>query len=251
MYFLQAEHMNQELEERIQNELNIDISSYLNDEAIEQITDIILFPKYALQWILIPLILALGIFIAGFWIFTISTAGYIFYYTIGLFLFAIAGLLAGLYYFSYRLQGDIDGIMNYSVQITQQGLGDIKKMGSHLTGEEKGKATKLLFLGVTQLVTVPSISAVVKKKIPFIGPIIAIIVARIMMSLSGDVELTTEKKVIAADLDSAMIEEIEVEVKPSTSSKVLSKALRIVRFPIGILLIINIILLAVFLLVVT
>lgn len=243
--------MNQELEERIQNELNIDISSYRNDEAIEQITDIILFPKYALQWILLPFILAIGFFIAGFWIFTISAAGYLFYCTIGLFLFAVAGILAGLYYFSYRLQDDIDGIMNFSVQITQQGLGDIKKMGSHLTGEEKGKATKLLFLGVTQLVTVPSISAAVKKKIPFIGPIIAFIVARIMTSLSGDVELTTEKKVKATDLDLAITENIEVEVKPSTSSKVLSKALRIVRFPIGILLIINIILLAVFLLIVT
>lgn len=243
--------MNQELEERIQNELNIDISSYRNDEAIEQITDIILFPKYALQWILLPFILAIGFFIAGFWIFTISAAGYLFYCTIGLFLFAAAGILAGLYYFSYRLQDDIDGIMNFSVQITQQGLGDIKKMGSHLTGEEKGKATKLLFLGVTQLVTVPSISAAVKKKIPFIGPIIAFIVARIMTSLSGNVELTTEKKVKATDLDLAITENIEVEVKPSTSSKVLSKALRIVRFPIGILLIINIIMLAVFLLLVT
>lgn len=243
--------MNQELEERIQNELNIDISSYRNDEAIEQITDIILFPKYALQWILLPFILAIGIFIAGFWIFTISTAGYIFYCTIGLFLFAVAGILSGLYYFSHRLQDDIDSIMNFSVQITQQGLGDIKKMGSHLTGEEKGKATKLLFLGVTQLVTVPSISAAVKKKIPFIGPIIAFIVARIMTSLSGNVELTTEKKVKATDLDLTITENIEVEVKPSTSSKVLSKALRIVRFPIGILLIINIIMLAVFLLLVS
>lgn len=243
--------MNQELEERIQNELNIDISSYRNDEAIEQITDIILFPKYALQWILLPFILAIGFFIAGFWIFTISAAGYLFYCTIGLFLFAVAGILAGLYYFSYRLQDDIDGIMNFSVQITQQGLGDIKKMGSHLTGEEKGKATKLLFLGVTQLVTVPSISAAVKKKIPFIGPIIAFIVARIMTSLSGDVELTTKKKVKATNLDLAITENIEVEVKPSTSSKVLSKALRIVRFPIGILLIINIIILAIFLLLVS
>lgn len=247
--------MNQDLEVRIQNELHIDISSYRNDEAIEQITDIILFPKYALQWILIPFILAIGLFIAGFWVFTISTAGYIFYCTIGLFLFAITGLLAGLYYFSLKLQDDVDGIMNYSIHITQQGMDDLKKVGTNLSLEEKGKAAKLLFLGVTQLVTIPSVSTAIQKKIPVLGPLIAIIVSRVMMALSSKMELSTEKKLSESSTKESgqdiEEEEDKVEIKPVTSSRVLAKALRIIRLPIRLLLILFTILLAVFMLLVT
>lgn len=173
------------LDKKIQSELGVDIGKYRDPDIVSTISDLLVFPIYALSWTIRPVIIAFLLFIAGFFFFDLVHIEYLLYAIFGIILFLTTGLLAGLLYLTIRFKSDIASIMNFSMDILKGIVQDVDKLNTTTDASNRKANLQLLFLGTVHLITIPVASDVIGNKVPFIGGLVARLVSKILMTVSN------------------------------------------------------------------
>ncbi len=183
----------EKLDHKIKEELGIDVQKYRNEEVVENFVEILVFPRYVINWVIRPILISIVIFITGFYIFDLVHVEYIIYGIIGLILFLAIGILTGLLFLMWKMKWDMLGIINYSLEIMKSAVVDINQVNSQVNKENRKDVLGLLFKGIIHIVTIPMVSKVVSDKVPFVGGIVNIIIKKILTLVSDKVKFDEEK----------------------------------------------------------
>ncbi len=193
----------EEIRLEIEHQLGIDLSRYRDEEVAESILDLLLFPKYILKWIFIPLLASFFVFILGFFIIDLVHIEFLIYGILGLSLFMIVGVLLGVLFLARQLRQDLAVITDYSFSVLSNSISD----ASGLLGKSKDKKAVLglLFKGVVFVLTIPMVGSAIDKKIRFGGGIVKRLMNKSLSAIASKVDFG--KRGPAAD------------VNPNTESK--------------------------------
>lgn len=227
------------LDLKIQNELGIDLKQYRNPEVVENIMELLLFPKYILNWTIRPVIIALILYIIGYYIIDLVHIEYILYAILGLILFLISGILAGLWFLTFKLKSDVNAIMQYTLDILKSCVVDLSKLSTHTLRMRPKNTLQLLMKGITHIITIPVLTDVIVKKVPIIGRLINSIIKKILISISNTVRFKSiEDNVIQTDemTPSELIQFYTKAVIGASNglSTILSISTNVVQLPIKI-----------------
>lgn len=238
-----------ELDQKIKNELGIDVSKYKNEEAVEKISELLLFPKYAINWTLRPILLALLVFFIGYFIFDFVYLDYIFYTVFGFLLFLLTGLFSGLLLLIWKIKNDLKEVLEYSFDIFELALLDTSSIKSNLQLSDNSESKKLLFQGIIHIVMIPLISRVIGNKIPLIGGFLESIIIKVFSNIAGQINFNQiiktninqnigTNKNDEGSVQSTQLQHLKLE-------KIINIAFRIAQFPIKILFFLSIIFLVI------
>lgn len=173
------------LDQQVYEELGVELHKYRNPEIAGTVADLILFPKYVLQWVLQPVALALLLYLVGFFIFDYTLLTFILYLLVGLLLFIVTGLLAGIAYLITQLRNDLVRIVSFSFEIMEDALNDMKVVRHRVTWENRGRVMKLLFKGIIYVVTIPTLTGAIGRKIPIVGGLVKRLLKWALTKLAG------------------------------------------------------------------
>ncbi|MCR9250453.1 MAG: hypothetical protein NXI20_08505 [bacterium] len=209
------------LEERINNELGLDIRKYKNPEVVDSFVEILIFPKYVISWVIRPVLVFLLLFVAGYFIINITGFEFVLYSMFGLILFIASGVLTGLLILIWKMKSDMWGIIEYALDIMKSSVVDVNNVNSKLWSENRKEAMSLLFQGIIHIVVLPTLAEVVAGKIPFVGGLVTGLIKKILTILANkiDFEPETEEKELKE------IESEDDEKKASKSIEVYSKVI--------------------------
>lgn len=210
------------LEKTIQEELGIDIAKYKDEEAIENFVDLLVFPKYVLNWAIRPVLITIVLFIAGFFVIDLSGFEYLSYTVIGLTLFLLSGILAGLLFLIWKMKSDIWSVIEYSLDIMKSAVGDISHVKNQLTAQNSRDILALLFTGVIHVVTIPTLSEVIREKIPIVGGLINLLIRRILTVITDKVKF--DEDLISEDLSEDLSEPEHISKALDSYQKAISRA---------------------------
>lgn len=182
----------EKLDNRIKNELGIDVQKYRNEEVVENLVELLVFPKYVITWAIRPILIALGIFIIGFFVFDLVHVEYIIYGSIGFGLFLANGILIGLLFLSWKMKSDMWRIVDHSLEIMKSAVNDMHKVNNQMTKDNRQDVLGLLFKGILHIVTIPMMSKVISDKVPFVDGFVNRIVKRILILVSDKVKFDEE-----------------------------------------------------------
>jgi len=109
------------LDARIKQELKVDVRKYKNEEVIEKFVSLLVFPEYVLTWMIGPILVALVIYVLGFFFLQLVHIEYVLYGLIALVLFSLLGICAGLLLLTSKMKRDIAEVVDYSQSRLQKG----------------------------------------------------------------------------------------------------------------------------------
>ncbi|GAA0715640.1 hypothetical protein GCM10009430_10370 [Aquimarina litoralis] len=178
----------EKLDNKIKNELGIDVRKYRNEEVVENFVELLVFPKYVINWVIRPILLSLLFFIFGFYVLDLVHVEYVIYTIIGLILFLISGLLIGLLFLIWKMKSDMWGIISYSLDIMKSAVTDINQVNNQVNKDNRKDVLGLLFKGIIHIVTIPMVSKIVSDKVPFVGGIVNRIVKKILTLVSNTIK---------------------------------------------------------------
>lgn len=173
------------LDQKIRTELGVEIGKYRDEETVETLSSLITFPIYALNWTVRPVIIAFILYIVGFWVIDLVHIQYLLYGILGLLLFLISGLFAGLLYLTIRFQADLKQLANYSLTVLKGIVADLDQLNTTTNNTNRPEVLKLLFLGITHIITIPVTSSIIGNKVPFVGGIVSGLVRRVLTRMSN------------------------------------------------------------------
>ncbi len=154
----------EKLAETIEKELSLDLMKYKNPEVAEQMADLLVFPTYAIKSLLLPVLIAIVVFLLGFYVVDLVHVQYVLYGTIGLVLFILVGIFGGILYFTSRLKTDLGEIAQYSFGIMRSSLEDVQQFGNRINPSNYKDVLAMLFQGVIHIVTIPMVGEAIKAK---------------------------------------------------------------------------------------
>ncbi len=241
-----------ELDERLKNELGIDVRKYRDEEVAENFMEILLFPQYIGSWVLRPIILLLILFFLGFFFIDLVHIEYLIYAVFGLALTLLTGLFLGLLLFTWRLKSDLIGIVEYALGIMKSGATDLSQVSNKITPDNRKEVLGLLFKGVIHIVTIPMMGEVASKKVPFFGGAIKSLLKRVLTIVSDTVkfdETLLEAELNKEDSEPGFIETYTNSISAATAglNTALSKTMGLAQFPLKIGFLISMISLVTFL----
>ena len=191
----------EELNERIKADLGVDLSQYRNEDVAEKLVELLVFPLYALSWVIRPVIVAFIMYIVGFFILDLVHIQYLLYGVIGLVLLLVCGVLFGILYFLNRLHKDVETIMNYTLDIASQSMSDLKKVQTNVKSQvTTTDSMRLLVSGVVKIVTVPVLSKVLGNKIPLLGGFLAGSIEKILLMIASKFDFDSSVELSEADV---------------------------------------------------
>jgi hypothetical protein len=173
------------LDQKIKTELGVDIGKYRNEEVMEQISRLLVFPIYVVWWTVRPVILAFILYILLYFIIDLVHIQYLLYAIIGLVFFLLTGLFAGLLYLTVRFRNDIKSIMTYSMDILKGIVKDVDALNTTTDTANRKEVLQLLFLGTMHLITIPVTGDVIGNRIPFLGGLVSKLVQRVLRTLTN------------------------------------------------------------------
>ncbi|MEM6769369.1 MAG: hypothetical protein AAF597_02195 [Bacteroidota bacterium] len=229
------------LDEKIKTELGVDISKYRDEETVETLSSLITFPLYALNWTVRPVIIAFLLYLLGYWIIDLVHVQYLIYGIFGLVLFLICGLFAGLFYLTIRFQSDIKLLTNYSLTVLRGIVADLDRLNTTTNQTNRAEVLKLLFLGITHLITIPVTSSIIGNKVPFVGGLVSGLVSRVLTRLSNvfrfdKLELSEASQQAGGEGKILPYYLASVSGFHNIVDKSLGVAMKIVQWPLGIFL---------------
>lgn len=231
-----------ELDKRIQNQLGIDVRKYRNDEVVESIVSLLIFPEYILTWVIKPVLFALAAFVGGFFVLNLTTVEKVIYGPLGFGLFMSTGLLTGLLFLVHRMRKDMWGIIDYSLGMMRAAVRDLQQVNHQIDDKNRKDVMGLLFKGIIHIVTIPVTTQVISERIPIIGWFINPVIKKILTLVSDRVrfdETLLQEELIRAEGEPKAIEMYSQSI--TTTSVGLEKLLTItfglVRWPIIIALV--------------
>ena len=246
----------EQLDQEIQEKLGVNLMQYRNEEIAENIIDMLVFPAYAISWVIRPIIIAFIIYILGFFILDLSVVEMIVYGIIALVLFFLCGLFGGLMYFVRKLKNDISGIVDYTLNVMTSSIADSEKVKGSIPVDKQGESMSLLFKGITHIVVLPVVSKVLSNKIPIFGMLMSGFVEKILSTVAGRMNFENEvvgeepsEKLSEAKVGSTKsMEKFEGRMKSAKSGivKIIDITTDIARYPLSFIFWICFIILAIF-----
>lgn len=215
-----------------------------------------IFPQFVISWVVRPILASIALYILVFFVFDLGAVSATFYSIFGLVLFLINGLLFGILLVMWRLKSDVYSIVSYSLSIMKDCVVDVKQVNKTTTKENRKGVLRLLFLGITHVVTIPMVTTALGNKIPLIGFVIGGIMKRILRLVAGRITFDVEA-VIEAESSGESPEAITnayirtIEKTMTGLDRFLSIILKVVRFPIVLVTAVTFSLLVTLLLIVT
>ncbi len=241
------------LKEKILQKTGINLEQYRNQDLVESIADLLLFPKYVLK---IMLTTMLGFFAA--WVVLLLWANFqekimlgFFGFWIGLVLVILNTLVFGMLRLMKSLEHDLNEILQLTVGAVQQVFKDFKNVKLQLKAHvfELPSVSEML-QGVLFAVMLPTLRGVIKKKVPVLGTPLAFLAEQVFTILGNQLASVVSKN--ENDLKEkigAKAEILENEAKNTvegfadrgiqilekvrkTTEKIVSPSMKIITFPI-------------------
>ncbi len=222
----------EKLDLKIKEELGIDVKKYRNEEVAENFSDLLVFPAYVINWVIRPILISVLIYIAGFFILNLVHVEYILYGIIGLILFIISGVLAGLLFLMWKMKSDMLGIINYSLDIMNSVVLDLNHVNTNLNKENRKDVLGLLFKGIIHIVTVPMISKIISNKVPFIGDIVNRIIKKILTLVADKINFS--KKQLEQELNKKENESNILKIYSNSISSATTGIEKVLNFTFGV-----------------
>jgi len=222
----------EKLDKRLKNELGIDVSKYKNEEVVENFVELVLFPQYVITWVIRPLIIAIIIFVMGFFILNLVHIEFVLYAFIGFFLFFFNGILLGLLFLMWKMKTDIWGIVDYSLEIMKSAVSDLNHVSNQVTKENRKDVLGLVFKGVIHIVTIPMVTKIISEKVPFVGGLVNGLVKKILTLVSDKVMF--DPATLDNELAKDMSESNAMQIYSSSISSVSGGLEKIMNFTFGV-----------------
>jgi len=92
------------LDQKIKDELGVDVSKYKNQEVVDNFVSLLVFPQYIFNWGIRPVLIAFALYIAGFFVLDLVHIFYVIYGLFGLVLFLLSGILAGVLFLIWKMK---------------------------------------------------------------------------------------------------------------------------------------------------
>lgn len=228
------------LDQKIKAELGVDIGKYRNEEVVEQISSLLIFPIYVVSWTVRPVIIAFIFYIIGYFVIDLVHIQYLLYGILGLVFFLVTGLFAGLFYLTIRFRNDIRSIMNYSMDILKGIVKDVDALNTTTDATNRKEVLQLLFLGTMHLITIPVTGDVIGNRVPFIGGLVSGLVQRVLRALTNlfrfdQTDLANATKEAGGDGKILPMYLAGVTGFQGIVDKILGIAVRVVQVPIGLI----------------
>lgn len=235
----------EQLDYRIKTELGVDVRKYKNEEVVEKIVSMLVFPEYVLTWMLGPVLLALVFFGLGFYLLQLVHVEFVLYAIFGLVLFLAVGLVAGLLLFTGKMKKDIGSIAAYSLAMTKDAVLDINTVNQSTDPAYKKEAYGLLFKGIIHIVTIPMTTKAVTEKLPLLGRLINRFIRKFFMLISDRIKFD-EMQIASAPTgshSSTSSKSLETYSKSMTLAsmgmgKLMGLTFGVVRFPLKVVLVV-------------
>lgn len=229
------------LDQKIKTELGVDVGKYRNEEVVETLSSLLVFPIYAISWTVRPVIIAFLLFVVGFFVLDLVHIQYLLYAIFGLVFFLITGLFSGLFYLTIRFRSDIRSIMNYSMDIMRGIVEDLDKLNTQTDATNRKEVLQLLFLGVMHIITIPVVSDIIGNRVPFIGGLVSRLVKRVLTTMAAlfrwdQQDLRAAEKQAGGEGKILPMYLASVSGFQGILDKILSISIRVIQLPIGILL---------------
>jgi len=240
------------LDLKIYEELGIDVKKYRNEEVVEDFVELLIFPRYVVNWVMHPILISLVLFIAGFFFLNLVHIEYFLYLVIGFVLFLTTGILFSLVFLTWKMKSDIWGIVDYSLNIMKSAVQDLSKVNHQITVENRKDVLGLLFKGVIHIVTIPLLSKVISEKVPLVGSVANKAVKKALTLISDKVKFDEANLTRELDKDSQQPSPIEAYSNSITTAsnsleKVTNISFGVVQFPLKLAFFITLFFLVIFL----
>jgi len=231
------------LDKAIQEELGVDIKKYRDPEVEETVSDLLNLLTYAANAVKFPLLIGLGLFIAGFFVLDLVHVENLIYGVFGIVLILIIALMIGVLLIIWGIKNDILEVIDYSLSLTKNIQQDTQAIQAQITGEDKERKYQLFYRGVLHLITIPIVSGAIGQKIPFIGGFAGGLVRRVLAA-------ATDNKLIFKLLFKANVFDASSAVGSFANTtnrlrdfvegidQAVSRVLRVVQFPFVVVLLI-------------
>jgi len=157
------------LDQRIKNELGIDVRKYGDEKAVEKFISLLVFPAYVINWTVRPLLIAILLYILGYFLIDLAALDYVIYAILGLIFFVLIGIVGGVLFLSWKMKNDIIKVLEYSLGMMKGAVEDTHQLKGTVTKENRKEALGMLFKGIIHIVTIPTMGAVIDEKVPLIG----------------------------------------------------------------------------------
>ena len=157
------------LDQKIKDDLGIDIRKYGNEEVLAAFAEILVFPQYILTWTIRPILLAVFAFFLGFFVLNLVHIEFLIYLLFGFSLFLMVGVFFGVLFFMWKMKKDMWNILNYALDILKNTVQDLSHFQHTIPPAKRRQALGLLFKGILHIILIPGISRIISDKIPFIG----------------------------------------------------------------------------------
>jgi len=227
------------LDQRIKDELGIDVRKYRDEEVAEDMMELLLFPKYVGSWVIRPVILLLILFVAGYFFIDLVHIEYLIYTVFGLGLFILNGLFLGLLLFTWKLKTDLKGIVEYALVIMKSGATDLSKVSNKITPENRKDVMGLLFKGIIHIVTIPMMGEAASNKVPVFGAVVKSMIKKVLTSVSDNIkfdEAMLEAELNKEDSEPDFVESYTSSISSATTglNKTMSATVGIAQYPLKI-----------------
>ena len=150
----------------INQETGLDFTKYQNPEFIGKITDVIMIQKYTAKALYKPILIALALFICGFFLFKMTWIGAVIYGIFAFVAFMLIGFSYGTLTLLSNLRQDLKMIVDTSLNMTSNICQDFVHTNGNIQNIENPMG--LIFEGIVASTVSPALTATFVK-IPVAG----------------------------------------------------------------------------------
>ena len=176
------------LDQKIRQELGVDLSKYRNQEVTETLLDLLIFPKYAIWWVGQCVLVSFFLYIIGFFVVELVHIQYVIYAILGLIFFLINGVIAGLLFLVYKIRVDISMICEYAFKIMKECVADLKMVKSNGVKKNVKGTLPILFAGIIHIIIIPSVTTAISNKLRIVGYLINGLIRKILTLIASKVK---------------------------------------------------------------
>ena len=225
------------LSAKIKNDFDIDINKYRNEEVASSFAELLIFPKYVINWGIRPIIVSLILYIVGFSLIDLDNGlDFILYFSIGFLLFFLGGFLFAIVFLIRKMKDDMGSIMEYSIGILKEATEDISDLNGKLSQTEKREGIKLLYLGIMHIVTIPTVTTAIKRQSSIIGFPLSWIIKKFLTAVANTVTVKDLEKSVNLSYskrDKTFQDEVLQEAKTDQNllQKIIDLTVSVIEFP--------------------
>ena len=231
----------EQLEQTVQRELGIDLTTYRSPETVEALLNLITFPGYIISAFIWSIFIVFLTAIGCWFIVDVDLTSGLIFGVMSIILFLVEVILLGILIITYTIKKDLIDVLRFTITLIKNILKDANQANDSFKEKPKEKF-QLLYKGVIQIVIIPSIGAAIANKIPIIGSIFQAMISAVLYKVSEREILSDEKlKEVRPKDPSQWITSLSTYLGSclSVTTKLLSTVFTIVNIPVQLLFLFN------------